>query len=57
MIVCLACITRNKRTVINEVEQTTSMAGQDGLLLGALNDSRQVEIIGLLELLSRLQMR
>lgn len=48
MVIRLACITRNNGGVVNVVEQATSMAGQNGLLLGALNNSRQVDIIGLL---------
>lgn len=32
------------------------MASQNGLLLGALNNGRQVDIIGLLQLLASLQM-
>ena len=55
IVVRLASITRNNRGVIDVVEQATSMASQDGLLLGTLNNGRQVDIIGLLELLPGLQ--
>jgi hypothetical protein len=56
IVIRLASITRNNRGVIDVVEQATSMASQDGLLLGTLNDGRQVDIIGFLELLPGLQM-
>lgn len=56
MVICLTCITRNNGSVINVVQQATSMASQNGLLLGALNNGRQVDIIGLLQLLASLQM-
>lgn len=56
MVIRLACIARNDGSVVNVVEQATSMASQNGLLLGALNNGRQVDIIGLLQLLTSLQM-
>lgn len=57
MVIRLACITRNNRSVINVVEQAASVASQNGLLLGALNNGRQMDIIGLLQLLASLQIR
>lgn len=55
IVIRLTSITRNNRGVIDVVEQATSMASQDGLLLGTLNNGRQMDIIGLLELLPGLQ--
>lgn len=47
-------ITRDNRSVIKTVEQTASMARKDDLLFRPLNYSRQMNVISLLELCSRL---
>jgi hypothetical protein len=45
-------ITRNDGSVVNEVEQLSCVLGQHDLLLGALDDSGGVKVVGLLELLA-----
>jgi hypothetical protein len=45
-------ISRNDRSVVNEVEQLSCVLGQQDLLLGALDDSGGVKVVGLLELLA-----
>jgi hypothetical protein len=45
-------ISRNDGSVVNEVEQLSCVLGQHDLLLGALDDSGGVKVIGLLELLA-----
>jgi len=45
-------ISRDNRSVINEVEQLSCVLGKQDLLLGALDDSGGVKVVGLLELLA-----
>lgn len=45
-------ISRNNRSVVNEVEQLSCVLGQKNLLLGALNDGSSVNVVSLLELLA-----
>lgn len=45
-------ISRNNRSVVNEVEQLSGVLGEHDLLLGALDDSGGVKVVGLLELLA-----
>lgn len=45
-------ISRNDRSVVNEVEQLSCVLGQHNLLLGALDDSGGMKVVGLLELLA-----
>jgi hypothetical protein len=49
---CGVDISRNDRSVVNEVEQLSCVLGQQDLLLGALDDSGGVKVVGLLELLA-----
>jgi hypothetical protein len=45
-------ISRNNGSVVNKVEQLSCVLGQHDLLLGALDDSGGVKVVGLLELLT-----
>ena len=47
-----ACVARHNRGVIHEVHKSTSMLGQDDLLLGAFDSSSKMVVICLLELLA-----
>lgn len=49
-----ALITRNDRAVIEELQETAAVAGEDDLLLGALNGGDEFGVIRLLELLTSL---
>lgn len=45
-------VSRDNGSVVNEVEQLPCVLGQQDLLLGALDDSGGVKVVGLLELLA-----
>jgi hypothetical protein len=47
-------VTWDNRGVVDQVQKSTSMFGQDNLLLGPFNGGREVEIVCLLELLAGL---
>ena len=54
MLICGAGIARNDRSIINQIEESTAMTSEHNLFFSALNCSRKVYIIRLLELLSSL---
>lgn len=55
MVVSLARITRDHRLIIDIVEQTASVASKKNLLLSTLDNSRGVDVKGLLELCTGLR--
>lgn len=52
----LSGVTWHDRGVIEEVEQFPAVCGKDDLLLGTLNSGGEVDVVGLLDLLSRLEL-
>lgn len=48
-------VTWDYRSVVDQVQNSTSLLGQDDLFLGALNCSSKVDIVGLLEFLAGLE--
>lgn len=54
MLVYGASVSRDNRRVVKELQKTTTMLGQNYLLLGALNGGSELGRICLLELLTSL---
>jgi len=51
---CWVCVTGHDGSVVKEVQDATRVFGKQDLLLGALDGGGQVEVVGFLELLTRL---
>ena len=54
MLECWTSVTWHNRGIIKKVEESTAMTGQHGLLLGSLNCSSKMQVIGFLQLLAGL---
>lgn len=53
----LAIVTRHDGTVVQELEEAAAVAGQDDLLLGALDRGEELGVVGFLQLLTGLARR
>lgn len=53
----LAIVTRHDGTVVQELEEAAAVAGQDDLLLGALDRCEELGVVGFLQLLTGLARR
>ena len=46
-------VPRNNRGIVQEIQDTATLLGKKGLLLGALNHSSEMDVVGFFEFLAR----